>query len=193
MTIPFKKYAMLIMSCLILTTGFGQKFDFFKVIAGIGIVYNNDSILIERTSIERTCEILEVLDQSNSDEVMIRDWSGFDSETFEDTSGTEWVKKIQHKSLEFEFTSENSIDSLKLRSINIKMDESIKTYTDTGLIIGEINPNISAIYPKASRRDYVSENELIYELYSHGISFKLENVENKKKRLTEISVHYKID
>lgn len=189
----FKKSALILMFLLILTTGFGQKYDIVKVIAGKGIVFNKDSIIIEKTNIKKTCKILGIKDQSNSDEILISQWSGFDSETLEDTSGTEWIKEIKYKSLLFEFASENDKDNLKLRWIKIKNDSLIKTYTATGFEIGDINPNILAIFPIASKHDYISDNGLTYNLYSYGISFQLEPTDDKNKRLTEISVHYIID
>jgi hypothetical protein len=192
MTMIFRKSTLTIIFCLILISGYGQKYDFVKVIAGKGIVFNNDSILIENTNINKTCKILGINPPSNSDLILISEWSGFDSETMEDTSGTEWLREIKYKSLVFEFASENDKNNLKLRWIKIKKDNSIKAYTDTGFELGDVNPNISEIYPNESKHDYVSDNGLTYNLYSHGISFQLEKVNETKNIITEISVHYRL-
>jgi len=178
------------MFCLILISGFGQKFDFIKVIAGKGIVFNNDSILIEITNINQTCKILGIIPPPSSDLILMSEWSGFDSETFEKTSGTEWLREIKYKSLVFKFSSEDDKNNLKLRWIKIKKDNTIKAYTDTGFEFCDINPNISETYPNESKFDYVSDNELTYNLYSHGISFQLKKENETNKRLSEISVHY---
>lgn len=189
MTMTFSKIILTIMFCLILTTGFGQKYDFVKIIAGKGIVFNNDSILIEKTNIKKTCKILGIKDHSDSNEILLSEWSGFDSETLENTSGTEWIREVKHNSLVFEFASENNTDNLKLRWIKIEMDNSIKSYTETGFEIGDINPNISDIFPSKTKHDYVSDNGLTYNLYSHGISFQLEKIDEAMNKLTKISVH----
>ena len=177
---------------LILAKGFGQKYDLVKVIAGQGIVFNNDSILIDKSNIEETCRILGLKDQSNSDILLMSEWTGYDSETLERTSGTEWIKEIKYKSLVFEFASENDKNNLKLRWIKIKKDNSVKAYTYTGFELGDVTPNISDIYPVETKFDYVSNNDLTYNLYSHGISFQLEKVDKTKNIITEISVHYKL-
>ncbi|WP_163325821.1 hypothetical protein [Draconibacterium mangrovi] len=192
MTMTFRKSILTIMFCLILISGFGQKYDFVKVIAGKGIVLNSDSILIEKTNINKTCKILGINPPSSSDLIMMSEWTGYDSETLERTSGMEWLKEIKYKSLVFEFASENDKNNLKLRWIKIKSDSSIKAYTDTGFELGYTNPNISDIYPKETKDDYLSDNGLTYNLYSHGISFQLEKVDESNKVINEISVHYKL-
>ena len=51
MTMTFRKYIILTVLNFSFIGGFGQTFDFVKVIAGKGIVFNNDSILLYKTSI----------------------------------------------------------------------------------------------------------------------------------------------
>lgn len=193
MTVTFNKPILTILFCLSLSIGFGQKYDFVKVVAGKGIVFNNDSILIEKTDIKETCKILGIKAPSSSDLILMREWTGFDFETMEDASGTEWVREINYKTIVFEFVSETDKEDLKLKWIKVRKDSSIKAYTDTGFEFVDINPNISNIYPSKKKHDYISDNQLTYNLYSHGISFQLEKVDETIKKISEISVHYKLE
>jgi hypothetical protein len=169
----------------------GQSFDLVKVIPGIGLVYNNDSILLNRTNINKACEILKMTDDSKSDMLFLSIWDGYKGDTFEDTSGTEWVRKIHHKSLEFEFASDSDKDNLRLRWIRIGEDQSLKVYTDNGLEMGDLNPNIFELYPKLSKDYYVSDDSTTYNLYDYGVSLRLEKLKTGDLKVIEISTHYK--
>jgi hypothetical protein len=192
MKVAFKISTLTILFWLTASLGFGQKYDFVKVIAGKGIVFNNDSILIEKTDINNTCKILGINPPSSSDLILMSTWSGFDSETMEAASGTEWLKEIKYKSLVFKFASETDKENLKLRWIKIRKDNLVKAYTDTGFELGDANPNISEVYPKQTKYDYISDNGMTYNLYTHGISFQLEKEDAPRKIINEISVHYKM-
>jgi hypothetical protein len=187
-----KKTMTIIWLCLISSTAFCQNYDFVKVTAGKGITYNGDSISLGITNIKRTCEILKIPDQSNSDVLTHVLWSGFDYKTGERTAGTRLLNNIKHKSLvfEFEYISEDSVGFAiySLVSIEIKNHKSIKTYTDRGLMIGDINPNILNVYPITIRCDYISENKMYYCLNYHGIIFNLEPIDAENKILSEIKI-----
>lgn len=188
----FRKYIILTVLNFSFIGGFGQTFDFIKVIAGKGIVFNNDSILLFKTSIKKTCEILKIKDISNNGHLIISEWDGYDPETLEMTSGTDWIKEVRFKNIVFRFSSDTDPNNLKLRKIRIGEYKSMKIYTDNGFEMGEINPNISEQFPKVSKHDFVSDDLKTYNLYTYGVSFGLERLENNDLRLVEISTHQKI-
>jgi hypothetical protein len=116
-------------------------------------------------------------------------WDGYDPETLESTSGTEYTREIKFKSITFEFANDTDEYNLKLRLIRIRNDRTLKIYTDNGLMIGMINPNIKEFYPLTGKRDYISDSKLTYNLYKYGISFQLEKLDNDDLKLIEISSH----
>ncbi|NLB26985.1 MAG: hypothetical protein GX820_09880 [Bacteroidales bacterium] len=167
----------------------GQQYDFVKILPGTGLVYNNDSIILNKTKIGELHRILKIKDTSNRNEFVMTMWDGFDPETLEFTSGVEYTREIKFKSITFEFADETDKDNLKLKWIRIKEDNKFKIYTDNGLMIGMINPKIREFYPLTGKRDYISDNGLTYNLYKYGISMQLEKLENNDLRLIEISTH----
>ncbi len=167
----------------------GQQYDFVKILPGIGIVYNNDSIILQKTTIKELYRTLKIKKKSNPNEIRMILWDGYDSETFEPKSGIEFMRKVKFKTIEFEFTSETDKNNLKLKQIKIKGDKNLKIYTDNGLMIGMYNPQIKETYPLIGKRDYISEDSLTYNLYNYGISFQLEKLDFNSLRLIEISTH----
>ena len=167
----------------------GQQYDFVKILPGIGIVYNNDSIILQKTTIKELYRTLKIKKNSNPNEIRMILWDGYDSETFEPKSGIEFMRKVKFKTIEFEFTSETDKNNLKLKQIKIKGDKNLKIYTDNGLMIGMYNPQIKETYPLIGKRDYISEDSLTYNLYNYGISFQLEKLDFNSLSLIEISTH----
>lgn len=170
----------------------GQKTHNIIILPGQGIVFDKDSILLYKTTFKEVCKILKVRDKTRPNIVKISHWDGFNSETGESVSGSEYIKEINYKSIYFEFADENDNDNVKLRWIRIKGDNSLKIATDSGIEMGMINPQIDSIYPETGNYYYISENKLTYNLYPYGISFCLEKLENSDLKLIEISTHYKL-
>ncbi len=185
----FKLFILLNLICL---TSFSQKIHFVKVLPGQGIVYDNDSILLFKTTVKQVCTILKLKDKTNPNEYSINHWDGFDAETGKRTSGTEYTQEIKFKSIFFEFSDEKDKQNLKLKWIRIQEDKSLKVFTESGLEIGMINPRIIDLYPKSEKNDYIADNKLTYNLYSYGISMQLIQLTNNDLKLTEISTHYKL-
>ncbi|MBK7627261.1 MAG: hypothetical protein IPJ16_08745 [Bacteroidales bacterium] len=172
------------------TSTFGQKIDFVKVIAGQGIIYNNDSIILFKTTINDLCKILNIKLTQDPNEFTIRMWDGYDPKTGEAVSGSDVNKEINYKSMNFQFSDSSSNKTLKLNWIQIKEDKTLKVYTDSGLQIGDINPKIAQKYLLYMNNDFISSDSLTYNLYTYGISFRLEKINKKDLTLTEISTHY---
>ncbi len=171
----------------------GQKTHNIQILPGQGIVYDKDSILLYKTTYKEVYKILKIRDRSKPNEFAISNWDGYDPETGESTSGSEYIKEIKYKSIMFEFADEKDNENVKLRWITLKEDKSLKIITDSGFEIGMINPQIKDIYPRTENNYFISEDNLTYNLYSYGISFELEKLANNDLKLIEISTHYKSD
>ena len=185
-----KQIVIFILSNIFFLSSFGQKYDFVKVLPGKGIVFNNDSILLFKTTVKDVCKILKIKDPTKPNEYTISMWDGYSTVTGKDTSGTEYTQEIKFKSLLFQFDDDKDRKNLKLKWITTKEDFSLKIYTDNGLEIGMINPKIEKIYSVLEKCDYVSENKLTYNLYTYGVSFQLEKTAKNELKLVEISTHH---
>ena len=179
------KFKAFILFNLICFTAFSQKIHSVKVLPGQGIVYDNDSILLLKTTIKQVCSIFKIKYKPNPNEYTINQWDGFEVETGN-------THEIKFKSLNFEFSDEKDRNNLKLKWITIQEDKSLKVFTESGLEIGMINPKIIDLYPKGEKNDYISDNKLTYNLYTYGISMQLVQLPNNDLKLTEISTHYKL-
>ena len=190
--ISFSRFKILFLANLLCLSVFGQQYDFIKIIPGQGIVYNNDSILLFRTTVKHVCRILKVKDNTKQGYFSMTLWDGYDPKTGESKSGSEFTKEIKFKSIIFEFADETDRNNLKLRWIRLKDDKSLKIYVDNGLVMGMINPNIKNLFPVMNNYDYIAENLLTYNLYTYGVSFQLIKLPNGDLQLAEISTHYKL-
>jgi hypothetical protein len=169
---------------------FGQQYNFVKVLSGQGVVYNNDTILLYKTTVKELHQKLKIKDTLKSNDFILPAmWDGFNIETGEAVSGSEYNREIKFKSIIFEFADKTDKNNLKLRRITIRENEAHKIYTDNGLMIGMINPNLKEIFPIFKKPDYISPNGLTYCLFTYGISFQLEKIENGDLRIIEISTH----
>ena len=171
----------------------GQKTHNILILPGQGMVFDKDSILLYKTTYKEVCKILKVRDKTKPNEFTISHWDGYNSETGEPASGSEYIKEIDYKSINFEFADEKDIDSVKLRWIRIKGDKSLRITTNSGIEMGMVNPQIDTIYPETGESYYISKDKLTYNLYPYGISFHLERQENRDLKVIEISTHYKIN
>ena len=170
-----------------------QKTHNILILPGQGMVFDKDSILLYKTTDKEVCKILKVRDKTKPNEFTISHWDGYNSETGEPASGSEYIKEIDYKSINFEFADEKDIDSVKLRWIRIKGDKSLRITTNSGIEMGMVNPQIDTIYPETGESYYISKDKLTYNLYPYGISFHLERQENSDLKVIEISTHYKIN
>jgi hypothetical protein len=180
--------ALIIVTCL---SVLGQKTHNIIILPGQGIVFDKDSVLLYKTTYKEVCKILKIRDKTKTNEFTISHWDGFDPETGESASGSEYIKEINYKSINFEFADEKDNDSVKLRRIMIKGEKSLRISTDSGIEMGMINPQIDSIYPETGEFYYISDDKLTYNLYPYGISFRLEKLENNDLKLIEISTHFK--
>ena len=189
----FTRLKLLFITTLFVSELFGQHYDFVEILPSQGIVYNNDSILFNKITVNELHQKLGIKDTSDPNIISISEWDGFDSETMERVSGKEYVRTVEFKSIAFEFADETDKDNLKLKWIRIREDISLKICTDNGLMMGMINPHIKEFFPKLGKQDYISKNGLTYNLYNYGISLHLEKMGNEDLRIIEISTHHKLE
>jgi hypothetical protein len=181
----------LLISSLSGSYSFSQNIDIVKGIPGKGIVFNNDTIFLNTTSITQLCKILKIKDTIKLDNIPITWWDGFDPKTGKEVSGSYYEKDIIYKSIKFEYKDEN--DGYKLDWITLKENDSLKISIENKLEIGEIDPKFNELYPIMKIYDFVSEDKLRYNLYSYGISFHLEKDLKNERKLVEISIHFTLE
>ncbi|HEV7349858.1 hypothetical protein [Telluribacter sp.] len=157
------------------------------VFPGVGIAINNDTIYIEKTSPKQLSKTLKIKEQFGTSD---RIWDGYNPETGESVSGSEMVKNIIYKGIDFEFTGKIR-DSLTLKWIKIKVNKNFNVYINDSLYLGQINPPLDRYFKKNNKYDYISDSRMTYNLYSVGISFQLDSLK-MKRCLNEVSVHYTI-
>jgi hypothetical protein len=163
---------------------------------GVGVIIEKDSILLHKTTLSETCKTLSV--KFSKPKIWpINHWNGVtineQTKISKDTSGSYYGIEINYKSIVFEFIDEKDPEKLKLESISLESDKSLMIKLNNGLGLGIINPKIKEIYPIVEKIDEVSEDALIYNLYSQGITFYLERISNNELKLSKIVVHNKIN
>jgi len=171
----------------------GQNISIVKVLPGIGIVFNNDSILLQSTTMKDLCKILNIKDSINTDGLSVTLWDGVDSKTGKEVSGSIYEKEIHYESIKFGYSDNDDAINLKLEWITLKENENLKIIINNQFGIGTINPEIKKIFPHLKKKDFISDDKLTYKLYSSGISFKLEKGSNDELKIVEISIHNKIE
>ncbi len=189
---PFKFFIFNI-SIFICFKLYGQQRDSVQVLPGKGIVFNNDSILLNKTTVKEVHKVLNIRDNQDPHEITLYESYGFDAETGETVYHHGNARDIIYKSITFEFRSETYKDNLKLKWIRIKDYHSLIVFTTNGLLLGTINPNINEFFPDYGKNNYISNDKLTYNLYAYGISFQLERLDNNRIKLNEISTHWKIE
>lgn len=149
----FLRIKILFVICLLVSKSIlGQSYDFIKILPGQGIVYNNDSILLYRTSIEELHKILKIKETNPYNVSFVISCGDECSESYERT--------IKKNTINFEFGDEWDEYNLQLWKISITDDKALKIYTDNGLSMGMINPDIKKLFPVFEERDRISQNGL---------------------------------
>jgi hypothetical protein len=163
---------------------YGQRIDKIKILEGQGIIFNNDSILLDKTLIHQTSKILRVKDPKI---IEVTNWDNFD----EGKSGTTFRQVLNNKNLHFEYWSDKSEKDLKLITLKIVGLKNVILYDKNGIEIKKNNPLISNLYPTLKDQDYVAPNGLSYILDSYGLTFILDFEKGNNKVLKEISIYKK--
>ncbi len=177
-----------LISTVIALCSFQLKKDKVIILAGKGIVLNGDSILLKKTTYEELAKILKVKAKKG---YAIQIWDGFEAETGESVSGTEFVKNVKYKTIQFDYVSQDTVN-FRLNWISIEKSKDLEVKIADDLYLGDTNPNLQLKFNKVNGHDYISENGLTYNLYSKGISFDLDSIRGERI-LTEVSVHYTLN
>ena len=73
----FTRFKILVIVCLFFPkSSYGQHYDFVKILQGQGIVYNNDSILLNKTTVKELHKKLKIKYTSNPNVFLLRLWDG---------------------------------------------------------------------------------------------------------------------
>ena len=158
-------------------------------IPGKGIVVNRDSILINKSTIKDLEPIFGIKTDPNLNP-SIRVSDGINTETGEWTSDTDFVINFHVKSIDFEFSG-NKQDNLRLKWITLKDTIGLKVKINEQIILGMEKPDILGQFKSLTKDDYISDDHLTFNFYSHGVSFLLDSVRGQS-RLKEISIHYTV-
>jgi hypothetical protein len=170
-----------------------------KILPGVGIVVNKDSIILDQTTIPELNRLLKLPPKSATDneesgnlfDSIVIHSDGYNPETMQQVGGDQFIKEIQFKSINFHFSSFSGWDDLKLKSITIRENRELVAITNKGLKIGMFQPNVSAKYKVQATTDYISDDGLYYHFYSQGISFQLEKSNSDRLKLIEVSTYLK--
>jgi hypothetical protein len=173
---------------MFLLVSFNSKRDRVKIMPGVGIIINTDTILIKKTTPEQLLAYLKLEDNFHTG---FRHSDGFDSKTGQSVYSDDLVKNIIYKEIDFEFTGKVK-DSLKLMWIRIKANSLLDVCITESIKLGQRAPTIDNVFKKVNNHDYIAKDSLTYNLYSQGISFHFKKVRRSRK-ITEVSVHYIIE
>ena len=156
--------------------------------AGEQIQVNEITIKLNKTSVD---EVLKALELEDIFGVSFSHWDGVDMETGESTYGSEFVKNILYKGIDFEFKGQTK-DSLILDWIRIKKTDYLDVKVNDQISLGDTNPPVDKYFKEQNKYDYISDDSLTYNLYSQGVSFQFDR-KGEDRILKEVSIHYKIE
>jgi len=163
---------------------FNYKTEIVKILPGRGICLNNDTIYIEKTPPNKLLKLLNLKDVFRSS---YRHWDGVNLETGKVIYGDELVKNIIYNNINFEFIGKTE-ESLTLKRVRIQDSRDLIVFVNDSIILGQSNPPIDIYFKKKNKSDYISDNWLTYNLYSQGISFRLDSI-GQTRKLKEVLVH----
>jgi len=163
---------------------YGYNFFRIKILPGCGIIYKNDSILLQRSTFTNTCRVLKI-NENQQNEVEVTLSQGVETVNGKSVDWSEYTRVVKFRNLILRF-DDNKPN--KLLSIIIRPDEKTKILTEKDIEIEIINPKIKDLYPNLQHEDFISSDSLNYYLKSYGISFQLEKITNNNFQLIEISI-----
>lgn len=166
----------------------GQILDTLVALPGKGMVINSDTIFIDRTSVKEAMKILNIKEKPGLSHGIAH---GINLTEGKEESWTFVNIDLEFKDITLEYEGETEAD-LQLQWITIPSAIDYVIEISDEIVLDGNNPDINSFFPKEKEYDFISSDSLTFNLYSHGISFKLEK-EKFGKKLKEISVHHTID
>jgi hypothetical protein len=161
--------------------------DTLYISPGKYLVIDGDTISIDKTSIDKTMEVLGIQEKPEF-AITIADYvdletGGFGSDVFKSA-------QINFEGISFEYEGPEE-NNMNLKWIRIPHSKKYIIEINSDIIFEQVNPEIDLHFPSKTTYDYVSEDSLTYNLYSYGLSFSLEEVDSNRI-LKEVSVHYTV-
>jgi len=157
-----------------------------NILPGKGIVYNGNTILLNNTTAKELAEFLAIDDNTP---VTFVEAECYDEEGNSFNCG-HYTKSIQYAGMTFDFGGTTE-DSLQLNWINLPIDPNHSVFINDTLLIDPHFNQVPLYFPKQTKYDHLADNEMGYDLYSYGLSFRYDSVK-EERLLKEISVHYRI-
>ena len=173
---------------LVVFTSNGQNLDLIHLIPGQGIVINSDSILKEKISIEKLCDLLKI---NFKRDTMIfnlecRDWINMKTGKMEGDSRV--IEEIKYKSIVFKFASKHIQDKMKLDHIEIKDPKEFIIFTSDGYSLSGPNPRIQDYFNFVKGDDSYSSDKLTINLNTYGLWIQLKRITDDDYRLSKLSM-----
>ena len=136
-----------------------------KILPGYGVIVENDTIVLGKTSIEELTEkfMIDTLQEPNQ-----YHWDGVDTNG-KNVGGEAFGAKFRFKNIQFTYDSEIALDSIKLSSIFIQPIESSNVMFDS-INLNEKNIDINELFSDIKKTDLI--HGLHYVLFSYGISIQ---------------------
>ncbi len=147
-----------------------------KIIPKLGIVYNGDSILLEKTLPAQSVKILGIKDTFDVTEF---DWCGYTADG-EPAYGTGKRKVISFSGLELTYNLRGNPEEMKLENISATFNKHLQMEVNPDIFLGGPADKIETYFPiKNLDLDEVSDNRMYFSLGSYGITFTLDSVGKK--------------
>jgi hypothetical protein len=141
-----------------------------KILPGYGAIIENDTIVLGRTSIE------ELKEKFRLDTTLIPGvYLGGDDMTIDSI----YSAIYSFKTIEFDYQSKISLDSIKLSIITVYPSDSLIVMLDSVNMNGK-NLDIKRIFPDIKDSDLIKYNGLKYILFSYGIYINLDEKDNDR-------------
>jgi hypothetical protein len=148
------------------------------VLPGIGIVIENDSIKLFKTSVEQLKSLLSVKLKPG---LIYRTACGF-TEDGDPFSVETVIESFTYKNITFNYEGLDTT-ALELNEVELVYDSTSKVIVANKFELGAINPNIRRHFQRKRNCDYFFNEPfepIKYEFYSKGIIFELSRKGNKK-------------
>lgn len=167
---------MLLGLMLVAYTSNGQNLDLIHLIPGQGIVINSDSILKEKITIDKLCNLLKIKynKDARSFDLMSRDWINMKTGKME--GDTRIIEEIQYKSIVFRFASKHFRDIMKLDRIEIKDPEEFIIFTSDGYSLSGPNPRFQELFTFVKGSDSYSSDRLTISLNTYALWIQLKKI-----------------
>ena len=154
-----------------------------EIIPGVGLVFNNDSIIIHKCSPKDLTKILSIKDTIEIDHASVEDY-GPDGELI--NNGLFAYKSVVFHEFEFQFNGYKD-DEILLKNIYINMSKPHYALFLSKTKLADTDIAIVKKYRKSTRKEMnPMDTRILTEWSDSGITFLLDTI---NKKILQISVH----